>query len=145
MSRNGVTPRQRAVIEAVERTGTIAEAARELGISTVSAGVTYRRGMDKLGVAVVPPTYREQVETFGPRLEAIEKHLDTLIAAQAALSVTLLDLATEIRAWTARQPLMVEMRPRHQRVADGGPGGLHEFSEAIAEQGRRHRGRPMAR
>lgn len=121
------------MIDAVERTGTISAAARELGIGAVSAGVTYRRGMDKLGLSasIDPPrlSYREQVDAFGPRLDAIEKHLESLLAAQAADSVILLDLVKEIRAWTSRQPILVDMRPRHQRVTDGGQGGQVEAKQ----------------
>jgi len=60
------------------------------------------------------------------RLAELERHMQSLIAAEAALSVQIAGLATEIREWTSRQPIYVELRPRHQRLADGGEGGLRE-------------------
>lgn len=127
-----LTARQRAVVDAVERTGSIESAARELGVTGQSVGATYRRAMARSGDytrperAPRPPTAREVTALLPDRMAAIETHLESLLADQAATAVLLSNLASEIRAWTSRQPVYVEVRPRHDRKADGGLGGVRE-------------------
>lgn len=131
------TARQQEVHDAlVAAAGNMSEAGRRLGITGTSVKaieVAYHRHLT--GEApprkVRQPTKTELLQAIPIRLEAIEKRLDGILASEAALSVQIIDLARDIRAWTARQPLILEVRPRHQRQADGGAGGTRE-ARAIA-------------
>ena len=129
-----LTVRQRVVYATVlARDGNITAAAADLGVSSVSAGDTYRRAVVRLDPSYAPPprplTPRKVTAMLPDRLAAIEAHLASLLASQAAMSVQLTDLAAEILAWTSRQPIYVEVRPRHDRKVDGGLGGVRETRE----------------
>lgn len=132
----GPTARQSECWDALQRHGgkatygAAAKAARELGMTAgafASAVIGYERNV---GLAELPEpsrvTARQRLDAIPNRLDEIEERLASLLASQAAMSVQLADLAAEIRAWTTRQPIYVEMRPRHQRAADGGEGGNRE-------------------
>jgi hypothetical protein len=72
------------------------------------------------------PSRSAVIASMPGRLEAVEERLEDLLAADAETGRLIAELAAEIRAWTSRQPIYVEMRPRHQRAADGGEGGNRE-------------------
>jgi hypothetical protein len=72
------------------------------------------------------PSRSAVIASMPERLEAVEQRLEDLVGAQAAIGARIDDLTSEIRAWTSRQPVYVEMRPAHHRVADGGAGGRRE-------------------
>ena len=124
-----LTDRQKVVVECVERHGgNLTAAARELAVTNVSIGDTYRRALARIAQGEKPAmlSQREVLVMIPERLEAIERRLEGLLASDAAVSVSLIDLAREIRAWTTRQPIYVELRPRHDRKIDGGQGGTRE-------------------
>lgn len=107
-------------------------AARALGISQGALASSidgYRKRTSNAGHVAKPdhilrPT--ELMREIPGRLDAIEKRMESLLADQAAAAVLLSNLAHEIRVWTNRQPVLLEVRPRHQREADGGVGGNRE-------------------
>lgn len=134
----GPTPLQQARWDAYEAAGgdgsigAQSRAARALGISAgalASSVAGYRTRTSTEGHVAKPhrvPRPTELMREIPVRLEAIEKRMESLLADQAASAVLLSKLAHEIRAWTNRQPVLLEVRPRHQRQADGGEGGNRE-------------------
>lgn len=139
----GPTARQTEAWVALQRHGgratfgAAAKAGAELGMTPgafASAVIGYERHMDP---EPKPKrlTSRETVVAIPERLDAMERHLASLLAAQAAMGVQIAGLADEIRRWTSRQPIYVEMRPRHDRVVDGGGGGRREAKRLRAIAG----------
>lgn len=122
--------------------GSQSKAARELGISQgglKSAIDAYRRNT---GLPAAAPkivyghkrlTPSEQVAQLVERQEAVERHLESLLASQAALSVQVAELLAAVRPMLARQPLILEVRPTHRRKADGGDGGRREGRRALRD------------
>lgn len=140
-----VTARQREIYLLVEECGSQNEAARRLGITqgaVLSALRAYRRnsGMDEPLPRMVPVqrhrlTQRAQLDAVAPELARLADQGAALPAVLEAILGRLDALEAEIHAWTARQPIYVEMRPRHQRVVDGGDGGQREAKRLRAVDG----------
>ncbi len=131
------TTRQREAYEAMQRLGSQSLAARELGTvqgNLRNAVLGYCRNTG----APLPPgvtagpgvltrrTAHDLVDEMPDRLTAIEERIAELVSDNAVLVDKLAELSRAIHGWTSRQPIYVELRPRHQRTADGGPGGLVE-------------------
>jgi hypothetical protein len=60
------------------------------------------------------------------RMAALERHQASALSSLAAIDVRLAQLSSAIEGFMARQPIVLEVRPRHDRQADGGPGGREE-------------------
>lgn len=136
---SGPTPRQRQVYEAAHRLGSQTAAGKELGLSpgAVSSAVTKYRAATGAPHptplrALVPGardhqlSIRDAAALMPARLTLIEDavraqtgQVDTLAAEVHALRGLIHDMLQ-------RQPLILEVRPAHQRKADGGLGGHAE-------------------
>jgi hypothetical protein len=99
-------------------------------VATYAGRVQHRRGTPHVPGAVEStgkrPSRAAVIASMPGRLAAVEERLEDLFAAQAAVGAQIDELSADIRAWTSRQPVYVEMRPAHHRVADGGSGGRRE-------------------
>lgn len=134
---NGPTTVQQDAWDAFQRHGGdgvpgAATAARiELGktpgaFASALTGYRIKAGLIPHEKALRPLRASQVVNLLPERLTDIETRLAGLEAAIAALAVLASDLRVDIHQWTTRQPLFVEMRPRHQREVDGGLGGVKE-------------------
>jgi hypothetical protein len=72
------------------------------------------------------PQHAPTREEWIARLDAIEAAAAAHAEALDSMRQEFAALCTLITTWTNRQPIYVEMRPRHTRVADGGEGGQRE-------------------
>lgn len=129
------TALQRAAYEAVVRLGSQSAASKELGRhqGTVRGAVlaycqitgdplpegVSAGGRKKTAAAVMHETPE--------RLDRIEGLLADQILAGEAMRMQIADLTAAIEGFMARQPLILEVRPRHERQADGGRGGREEL------------------
>lgn len=123
------TARQLAIEAAVDRhggrsvSGAQSKAARELGISQ-GAIHSALRGLDqhRSGAHATirrPKLAREIVDSLPGRLDAID-------AVQAEILAGMARLERKIDGFVGRQPILLEVRPRHDRKVDGGIGGVQE-------------------
>lgn len=112
--------------------GAQSRTARTLGITqgALASSLEGYRRITGIGGEVArikrQPRPTEMLRDLPARLEALETQVANAVAGVSALAELQHDLARSIHEWTDRQPIYVEMRPRHQRVVDGGEGGLRE-------------------
>lgn len=109
-----------------DATGTCAVCQRPT--ATYSGVLQHRRGGARPQLTDQPRrlSRADVVAALPTRVDAVEERLAGVEVAIAALSALAAELRADIQAWTQRQPIYVEMRPRHERVADGGEGGQRE-------------------
>ena len=60
------------------------------------------------------------------RIAALEVLVADSILAGEAMRLQIAELTTAVEGFMARQPIVLEVRPRHDRQADGGIGGREE-------------------
>lgn len=135
MTRREPTARQMQVHEAVVRhRGNYEQAGRELGITGQAVGFSERRYLEATGeerlIARRAPHRPSRIEILGAlpdRMTALEARLADQLLAGEAMRLQIAELTTAIEGFMARQPLILEVRPRHERQADGGRGGREEL------------------
>jgi hypothetical protein len=71
-------------------------------------------------------TQIEVTRMLPDRLDAIDRHQASMLAALAAINVRMAEQTRAIDRFLDRQPIVLEVRPGNRRLADGGENGRVE-------------------
>lgn len=96
-------------------------------VATYDGRDQHRRGGSWQARGPRPLSKAQVVAMLPDRITALEALVADQVLAGEAMRLQIAELTVAIEGFMARQPLILEVRPRHERQADGGRGGREEL------------------